>query len=131
CARGVVRPDSAGRSFLALLHCGQEGLSASRFAEYLSLGQMTEDEEQVAPAAWERFVVDAAVIGGLPRWEKRLAGLREEFHRRYQAAREEESRASLERKIVSLEALSRFALPILTRLSMLPARISWGEWISA
>src|SRR5256885_1341499 len=67
----------------------------------------------------------------LPPWEKRLAGLQEEFHRHYQAAREEETRAALERKIVSLESLSRFALPILTRLSTLPVRASWGDWINA
>jgi len=36
CARGTLRPDVAGRSFLALLECAEEGLSASRFAEYLS-----------------------------------------------------------------------------------------------
>src|ERR1019366_7103803 len=43
--RGWRRPDVAGRSLLALLHCAEEGLSASRFAEYLSLGQMPEEEE--------------------------------------------------------------------------------------
>src|SRR5207302_4791939 len=44
CTQGSMRPDVAGRSFLALLYCAEEGLSASRFAEYLSLGQMREDE---------------------------------------------------------------------------------------
>ena len=39
-SRGTVRPDPAGRAFLALLACAAEGLSASRFAEYLSLGQV-------------------------------------------------------------------------------------------
>ena len=38
--RGTRRPHPAGRAFLALLACASEGLSASRFAEYLSLGQL-------------------------------------------------------------------------------------------
>ena len=38
-ARGAVRPDPAGRAFCALLKCAAEGLSARRFAEYLSLGR--------------------------------------------------------------------------------------------
>jgi superfamily I DNA/RNA helicase len=39
-ARGAVRPDPAGRAFCALLKCAAESLSARRFAEYLSLGQV-------------------------------------------------------------------------------------------
>ena len=42
--RGARRPHPAGRAFLALLACAAEGLSASRFAEYLSLGQLPEPE---------------------------------------------------------------------------------------
>jgi RecB family exonuclease len=38
--RGTIRPDPAGRAFCALLKCAAEGLSARRFAEYLSLGQV-------------------------------------------------------------------------------------------
>ena len=38
--RGTRRPDPAGRAFLALLSCAAEGLSAKRFDEYLSLGQV-------------------------------------------------------------------------------------------
>jgi hypothetical protein len=49
-ARGAVRPDPAGRAFCALIKCAAEGLSARRFAEYLSLGQ----------------VPDAAPSGGPP-----------------------------------------------------------------
>ncbi|MDX1385784.1 MAG: PD-(D/E)XK nuclease family protein, partial [Thermoanaerobaculia bacterium] len=37
--RGTRRPDTGGRAFLALLACAAEGLPASRFAEYLSLGE--------------------------------------------------------------------------------------------
>ncbi len=38
--RGTRRPDPAGRALLALLACADEGLSARRFAEYVSLGQV-------------------------------------------------------------------------------------------
>jgi ATP-dependent helicase/nuclease subunit B len=48
-ARGVMRPDPAGRAFLALLSCAAEGLSATRFAEFLSLGQVPKATEKGAP----------------------------------------------------------------------------------
>jgi CRISPR/Cas system-associated exonuclease Cas4 (RecB family) len=38
--RGTRRPHPTGRAFLALLACAAEQLSAARFAEYLSLGQV-------------------------------------------------------------------------------------------
>src|SRR5439155_4092774 len=38
--RGTRRPDPAGRAFVALVSCAVEGLSAKRFDEYLSLGQV-------------------------------------------------------------------------------------------
>jgi ATP-dependent helicase/nuclease subunit B len=38
--RGTVRPEPAGRAFCCLLDCAADGLSAQRFAEYLSLGQV-------------------------------------------------------------------------------------------
>jgi hypothetical protein len=38
--RGTRRPHPAGRAFLAILACAGEQLSAARFAEYLSLGQV-------------------------------------------------------------------------------------------
>ncbi|HLG55172.1 MAG TPA: PD-(D/E)XK nuclease family protein [Vicinamibacterales bacterium] len=41
--RGTRRPHPAGRAFLALLACAGESLSAARFAEYLSLGQVPRD----------------------------------------------------------------------------------------
>ena len=51
-ARGTLRPNPAGRALLALLACAAEGLSASRFAEYLSLGEVPDaDEEGKPPAA--------------------------------------------------------------------------------
>jgi hypothetical protein len=40
--RGTRRPHPAGRAFLALIACALDRLSARRFAEYLSLGQVPE-----------------------------------------------------------------------------------------
>jgi ATP-dependent helicase/nuclease subunit B len=50
-ARGARRPDPAGRAFFALLKCAAEGLSARRFAEYLSLGQVPDASAEGAPPA--------------------------------------------------------------------------------
>lgn len=50
---GTVRPDPAGRALLALLACASEGLSASRFAEYLSLGQVPRPGADGNPVAHE------------------------------------------------------------------------------
>jgi ATP-dependent helicase/nuclease subunit B len=50
-SRGASRPDPAGRAFLALLACASEGCSASRFAEYLSLGQTPPLDADGAPQA--------------------------------------------------------------------------------
>jgi CRISPR/Cas system-associated exonuclease Cas4 (RecB family) len=47
--RGTRAPDPAGRAFLALLACAAEHLSARRFSEYLSLGQVPSPDEQGAP----------------------------------------------------------------------------------
>ncbi len=90
-ARGTRRPNPGGRAFLALLACAAEGLSAARFAEYLSLGeaprpdaaptwQPPRDEAftaaAAAPAATDE--ADAPEDGGEPvaaapwRWEALL-----------------------------------------------------------
>jgi len=175
-SRGVSRPDPAGRAFLALLACAGEGCSASRFAEYLSLGQAPsldrpsardeglstpadevlarlyassepapaapavetpekEDDPVIggtlqSPAAWEKLLVDAAVIGGRDRWERRLRGLEAEFRKRLAdlSPREEGRRPHLLREIERLKNLERFALPIIEMLAALPRQASWGEW---
>ena len=57
-ARGTKRPDPAGRAFLALLACKVEQLSARRFAEYLSFGEVPELDPSGAPPS------DAAVWVG-------------------------------------------------------------------
>src|SRR5206468_1512922 len=47
---GSRRPNPAGRALLALLACASEGLSASRFSEYLSLGQAPNVDGSGKPA---------------------------------------------------------------------------------
>ena len=47
--RGTRRPDPAGRAFVALLSCAVDGLSAKRFDEYLSLGQVPQVAGQARP----------------------------------------------------------------------------------
>lgn len=46
---GLPHPDTAGRAFLSLLRCAEEGLSARRFGEYLSLSQVPPLDATGAP----------------------------------------------------------------------------------
>lgn len=147
-SRGSARPDPAGRAFLALLHCAEEFCSASRFAEYLSLGQVPErpaepewvppDDDTfvfagtdgaatarepdtsspavATPIAWERLLVDAAVIHGADRWRRRLKGLENEYR-------------LTNRPIDKLENLERFALPLIEKLHDLPKSADWNVWL--
>jgi hypothetical protein len=48
-ARGSIRPDPSGRAFYVLLSCAADGLSARRFAEYLSLAQVPDATADGAP----------------------------------------------------------------------------------
>jgi hypothetical protein len=48
-SHGSRRPNPAGRALLALLACVSEGLTASRFSEYLSLGQVPEPDPNGEP----------------------------------------------------------------------------------
>ena len=182
--RGTRRPDPAGRALLALLACADEELSARRFAEYVSLGQVplneagnadqwsppaddvieavlplderTEEvqpEEEAAaqiargesdrdlagtlraPWRWEDLIVEAAVIGRLDRWQRRLKGLEHEYDRRVREASSEDPEASLVRALVrdreQLRALRAFAEPILAEMADWPVSQSWGDWLSA
>ncbi len=65
-ARGTTRPDPAGRALLALLACASEGLSARRFAEYLSLAQVPDAAMRAARAAEPPPVVASAEDELLP-----------------------------------------------------------------
>jgi len=124
--RGTRRPDVSGRALLALLRCAQERLSAVRFAEYLSLGEVR------APAGWEKLIVDASVIGDRERWARRLDGLEAELRTRYEAedsATDEDARERLRHKLDDLESLKAFALPLIDRLAELPEYATWSEWL--
>ena len=182
--RGTRRPDPAGRALLALLACADEDLSARRFAEYVSLGQVplneagnadqwsppaddiveavlppderaedVQPEEEAAaqiargesdrdlagtlraPWRWEDLIVEAAVIGRLDRWQRRLKGLEHEYDRRVREASSEDPEASRVRALVrdreQLRALRAFAEPILAEMADWPDAQSWGDWLSA
>lgn len=173
-AGGVSRPDPAGRAFLALLACATDGLSARRFAEYLSLGQVPDPTEEGAPPAaikaesrwvpsddellppalarmdgelpappndtslpaprrWERLLVEASVIGGLPRWSRRLEGLRHELETELTAIDDRDPDSpralSLHRSLEDLGALRAFALPLLEALDTFPQHATWSVWL--
>jgi len=186
-SNGTSRPDRAGRAFLAILACADENLSAKRFAEYLSLGQVpalddlgapprgrtawappadellqlnaerstfnpheSPDEEiegspdsdqspQIggtlrAPWNWEKLLVEASVIGGKERWERRLNRLEAQFCLRLEAVVGEEAESpkafAIRRELQNLDHLKRFALPVIDHLSRLPKQAHWGEWLS-
>jgi len=172
-SRGVVRPDPAGRAFLALLECALENCSASRFAEYLSLGQVpsredrsedcaeSDDELQSAlrgadpqtcgephdppsqdtdpiiegalqaPAQWERLLIDASVIGGADRWDRRLRALENELRLKLDRVEGNAAdEAHYQRELVRLANLEAFALPLIRRLSDLPEQARWGQWLN-
>jgi len=193
-ARGTTRPDPSGRAFLALLACAAEQLSARRFSEYLSLGEVPDEgkdgapppalpradrvaapddetlhalvgagaaeerpeqpdeallsEPQAPPVAeedqgaafgtlrtprhWERLLVEAAVIGEAGRWRSRLAGLAAKLADDIEAYDKKDETAladGLRRELAALEALRRFALPLVDDLAALPRSATWGEWI--
>ncbi|MXY23443.1 MAG: PD-(D/E)XK nuclease family protein [Acidobacteria bacterium] len=57
-SRGTRVPHPAGRAFLALLACALENLSARRFSEYLSLGQVPRlDPDGGPPRSGERWTL--------------------------------------------------------------------------
>ena len=71
--RGTRRPHPAGRAFLSLLACADDRLSATRFAEYLSLGQVPSLNQQDdvsaqrdSPPAREAWVASDDDAFGLP-----------------------------------------------------------------
>jgi len=185
---GTSRPDPSGRAFLAILACADEKLSARRFAEYLSLGQVpslgetghsqngtvpwtaahdehlnlgvtpsvqelpespthavadvevdSDDSPQLggtlrAPWNWERLLVDAAVIGGKDRWERRINGLCGEFRLKLEAINGKEPGSpralAIARTLRELSHLKNFALPLIDVLAEFPKETHWGEWLT-
>jgi RecB family exonuclease len=185
--QGTVRPDPSGRALLSLLACASENLTATRFAEYLSLGQVPaldvsgapplrevawvppKDEIQLVfksqealpeapippqpappagedavpddapviagtlqtPSAWEKLLVDAAVIGSRDRWEKRLTGYQQELEQQRTriGADDPAEKEHLDRALTRLNHLQRFALPLITFLAELPHHATWKVWL--
>jgi RecB family exonuclease len=72
-ARGAVRTDPTGRAFCVLLQCAVEGLSARRFAEYLSLGQVPDATPEGTPPdaapRSERWITPDQEFIARPLWE--------------------------------------------------------------
>ena len=179
--RGTRRPHPTGRAFLALLACAGERLSAARFAEYLSLGQVPigpssggsasadtarnppyvpssdeafglpeeANEDQGPPGSeedsgtgtlrapwqWEKFLVEAAVIGqDASRWRRRLGGKSAELAAQAREAQRQDGPDSeraegLRRVLEQLACLQEFALPIIEELSAWPRQAVWGVWL--
>ncbi|MCY3600038.1 MAG: PD-(D/E)XK nuclease family protein [Gemmatimonadetes bacterium] len=136
-ARGVRRPDPAGRAFLALLRCRTEDYSALRFSEYVSIGEVPDEGEdpQRVPRRWEQLLVEAAVVGGLERWERRLDGLAAELEFKRAALEAENGEdprlARIDGRRANLASLRAYALPLLSELSELPAEARWERWLAA
>jgi ATP-dependent helicase/nuclease subunit B len=62
--RGTRRPHPAGRAFLAILACAAEGLSAKRFAEFLSLGQIPWESTASGHQTMDAWVVSSDDVFG-------------------------------------------------------------------
>jgi RecB family exonuclease len=83
-----------------------------------------------APWRWEQLLVDAAVVNGRERWEKRLRGLENELRLQQGEVDDDNPRAALlEHKLTDLAHLTTTALPIIERLAALPKAGNWGEWL--
>jgi ATP-dependent helicase/nuclease subunit B len=95
-----------------------------------------------APRHWERLLVDSAVIGGQERWQKRLLGLHAKLTddlEAYVKKAEDGLADGVRRDLAALDALRKFALPIVAELAALPGGPSaakdlakgatWGDWI--
>ncbi|MGH7541671.1 MAG: PD-(D/E)XK nuclease family protein, partial [Gemmatimonadota bacterium] len=87
------------------------------------------------PRRWEQLLVDAAVVGGLDRWRRRLDGLAGELRLRLDGldeAEQDEPRArAIRRDLADLEHLRSYGLPLLEALSRLPDGAEWGVWLDA
>lgn len=94
--------------------------------------ELPSDSSTIAtPIAWEKLLVDAAVIGGRDRWFRRLRGLEEEFRFQISGLKDEDptEQERLELQLERLQNLEKFALPLIEILDALPAAAQWHEWL--
>jgi ATP-dependent helicase/nuclease subunit B len=82
-----------------------------------------------APHRFERLLVEAAVVGGHERWQRRLEGLSARLEHDAVFGATEAIRARSSRMQAELAVLSRFALPLIARLAALPEQATWGTWL--
>jgi RecB family exonuclease len=86
-------------------------------------------EQLRAPRRWERLLVEAAVIGGRERWERRINGLINQMRLEIDNTELDETEtAAVERELSQLEAFADFSLPLIGDLAALPQSVRWGEW---
>ena len=86
------------------------------------------------PWRWERLLVESAVIGGHPRWARRLSGLEQELRLQLEECASDEPQSSRVRRfesdLANVGHLRRFALPVIDRLGELPPHATWAEWLN-
>jgi RecB family exonuclease len=84
------------------------------------------------PRRWEKLLVEAAVIGGIDRWTRRLEGLAHEFELGLKGLDEPSGPVEqrLKRKLQELENLRVYSLPLLKDLAGLPSESAWEEWLT-
>ena len=69
--RGTRRPHPGGRAFLSLVACALDNLSARRFAEYLSLGQVPDGAAASTSEAFPASTDEVFGSLGRPRGRRR------------------------------------------------------------
>jgi RecB family exonuclease len=113
-------------------------LVPERIAAALAAAPGEEDERREdepagvrAPRRWESLLVEAAVIGGLDRWRRRLEGLERQLRHDLGGLEDPDDPLgeTLRLRLADLERLRRFALPLLEDLEALPPGAAWGVWI--
>ena len=83
----------------------------------------------MAPRRWERLILDSEVIGGLDRWEGRLARFERQLQRDEAAESDASRREAVRRRRQDLRRLTETALPILHRLAAFPTpHAGFSEW---
>jgi RecB family exonuclease len=89
------------------------------------------DGQLRTPRRWERLLVEAAVIGGRDRWQRRIDGLTNELRRKLAelVGEDETQAAALARTLDDLAAFAPYALPLIDELDSLPVAAHWGEWL--